>query len=100
MYRDKGLPEFRVESAYPRKLLNGTYIVTVTVENTGGAGAEVPVFVSAAQGERSARLIVQARSKAVVRVPIPVVPTKATVNDGSVPETDPSNNSFDIPAPQ
>lgn len=98
VYRDRGLPEFRVESAYPRKLLNGTYIVTVTVENTGRAGAEVPVFVSAAEGERSSRVIVRAGSKAVVRVPIPAVPTKATVNDGSVPETDTSNNSFDIPA--
>jgi hypothetical protein len=100
VYRDKGLPEFRVESAYPRKLLNGTYIVTVTVENTGRVGAEVPVFVSAAAGERSARVIVQAGTKAVIRVPIPVVPTKATVNDGSVPEIDPSNNSFEIPAPR
>ena len=98
VYRDRGLPEFRVESAYPRKLLNGTYIVTVTVENTGRAGAEVPVFVSATEGERSSRVIVQAGSKAVVRIPIPVVPTKATVNDGSVPESDTSNNSFDIPA--
>lgn len=98
VYRDKGLPDFRVESAYPRKLLNGTYIVTVTVENTGRAGAEVPVIVSSPEGERSARVIVHAGEKAVVRVPFPAVPSKVTVNDGSVPESDVTNNSFDIPA--
>jgi hypothetical protein len=98
VYRDKGLPDFKVESAYPRKLLNGTYIVTVTVENTGRAGAEVPVMVSSPEGERSARAVVQAGGKAVVRVPFPAVPTKATVNDASVPESDVTNNSFDIPA--
>jgi hypothetical protein len=97
VYRDRGLPEFRIESAYPRKLLNGTYIVTVTVENRGRAGAEVPVSVSAAEGERSARVIVPAGSKAVVRIPIPAMPTKATVNDGSVPESNVTNNTFDIP---
>lgn len=96
VYRDRGLPDFRIESAYPRKTLDGTYVVTVTVENLGKAGAEVPVTVSAAGGERSQRVLVQAGGKGVVRVQMPQPPTRATVNDGSVPETDVGNNSIDI----
>jgi len=96
VYRDRGLPDFRIESAYPRKTLDGTYVVTVTVENLGKAGAEVPVTVSAAGGERSQRVLVHAGGKGVVRVQMPQPPTRATVNDGSVPETDVGNNSIDI----
>ena len=46
VYRDRGLPEFHVESAYTRPLLseaNKSFLVTATIENRGGAGAEVPV---------------------------------------------------------
>ena len=42
VYRDRGLPDFRVESVFPRATLNGTYVVTVTVANDGEAAAEKP----------------------------------------------------------
>ena len=42
VYRDRGLPDFKVESAFPRKTMTDEYLVTVTVENLGRAGAEVP----------------------------------------------------------
>ena len=41
VYRDRSLPDFKVESAFPRKTMTGTYMVTVTVENLGAVGAEV-----------------------------------------------------------
>ena len=98
VYRDRGLPEFHITAVYPRKLIPQDWSVTVTVENSGSAGAEVPVAVRAAQGEERKRLEVRAHEKAVVRIPIPVMPQQAAVNDGSVPETDMNNNTAEIPA--
>ncbi len=51
VYRDRGLPDFRVESAYPRATVDGGYMVTVTIENLGEAGAEVPVTLRMEDGE-------------------------------------------------
>src|SRR5437667_174981 len=96
VYRDRGLPEFHVVSVYPRELLNGGYMVTVTVENSGQAGAEVPVTLKMANGERSERIIVPAKSSASVRIACPSFPQQAVVNDGSVPESDVSNNVYKI----
>jgi hypothetical protein len=100
IYRDRGLPDFRVEGAFPRPSLAGTWGVTVTVENFGGAGAEVPVTVHAKEGERSARVLVAAHAKAVVRIAVPAEPVDVTINDGSVPESDMSNNTFRIEIPR
>jgi len=96
VYRDRGLPEFHITEVYPRKLIPEDWSVTVTVENSGGAGAEVPVAVRAAQGEEHKRLEIRAHEKTAVRIPIPVVPRQAVVNDGSVPESDMSNNAAEI----
>jgi hypothetical protein len=68
VYRDRGLPDFHIESAYPRATVNGGYVVTVTVENVGEAGAEVPVRLRVADGEVVKRLEVRAKSKASVRI--------------------------------
>lgn len=96
VYRDRGLPDFKVESAYSRKAMTNAYIVTATVDNLGAAGAEVPVIVRFAGGEVSKRLEVHAKSKTTVRIETPVVPQEVVVNDGSVPESDMSNNVFKI----
>jgi len=100
VYRDRGLPEFHVTEVYPRKLIPEDWSVTVTVENSGGAGAEVPVAVRATEGEEHKRLEIHAHEKAAVRIPIPVVPRQAVVNDGSVPESDMNNNSAEIKTPE
>jgi hypothetical protein len=100
VYRDRGLPDFHVAAVYPRKLIPQDWSVTVTVENSGSAGAEVPVMVHATQGEERKRLEVRAHEKAVVRIPIPVTPQQAVVNDGSVPESDMGNNSAEIKMPE
>jgi hypothetical protein len=96
VYRDRGLPDFHVAAVYPRRLIPQDWSVTVTVENSGGAGAEVPVVVRAAQGEENKRLEVHAHENAVVRIPIPATPQQAVVNDGSVPESDMNNNTAEI----
>jgi hypothetical protein len=99
VYRDRGLPDFRVESAYPRATVNGGYIVTVSIENLGDAGAEVPVSLRMQDGEVTKRLEVHAKSKAAIRIEAATTPLEVVVNDGSVPESDMTNNVFKIPPP-
>jgi hypothetical protein len=97
VYRDRGLPDFRVVSAFPRQTLRNSYVVAVTVENLGAVSAEVPVIVRTAQGDVTKRVLVKAKDKAVDRIEAPAMPTEVVVNDGSVPESDMTNNSFVIP---
>jgi hypothetical protein len=99
VYHDRGLPDFRVESAYGGKATQGNFLTTVTVENLGSAGAEVPVTVHFDGGDLSDRVVVRGKSKGVLRIATPKPPTEVTVNDGSVPETDTSNNSFKVAGP-
>jgi hypothetical protein len=99
VYRDRGLPDFRIVSLYPRQNLNGRFTVTVSVENLGGAGAEVPFTVHSKLDDVSGRLFVPAKDKAATRVELRQPPVDATVNDGSVPESDMNNNTFSMPAP-
>jgi hypothetical protein len=98
VYRDRGLPDFKVESAFPRKTMTSTYMVTITVDNLGTAGAEVPITVKFAGGDTTKRLEVRAKSKGVIRVEIPAAPKEVVVNDGSVPESDMTNNTFKLEA--
>ncbi|HTZ83810.1 MAG TPA: hypothetical protein VMB66_11490 [Candidatus Acidoferrales bacterium] len=100
VYRDHGLPDFKVESAFARKTLNKTFILTVTIDNLGRAGAEVPVIVKFARGETKKRLEVHAKDKATFRLETPAAPDEILVNDGSVPERDTDNNTFKVPPPE
>jgi|HubBroStandDraft_1064217.scaffolds.fasta_scaffold00016_58 hypothetical protein len=96
VYRDRGLPDFKVESAFARKTQPGAYVLTITVANLGGAGAEVPITVKFAGGEVTQRLVVRGQSKGVIRIETTKPPEEIVVNDGSVPESDISNNVFEI----
>jgi len=100
VYRDRGLPDFKVESAYPHKTMTNSYLLTVTVDNFGTAGAEVPIIVHTTGGEVTRRIEVRAKSKATIRIETPGVPQEIQVNDGSVPETDMTNNTFKVEQPQ
>ena len=95
VYRDRGLPDLKVESAFSRKTTSG-YLLTITVENRGGAGAEVPLTVKFAGGEIGRRLEVRAKSKGVIRVETSAAPVEIVANDGSVPESNLANNTFKI----
>ena len=96
VYRDRGLPDFRIVSVYPRKTLGDLYVVTVTVENLGGAGAEVPVTVRTPGGNVTKRLEVRGKATAAIRIEVPAKPDEAVVNDGSVPESERGNNAFRV----
>jgi hypothetical protein len=100
VYRDKGLPDFRITAVYPRQNLKGGYLVTVTVENLGNAGAEVPVRLITKEGEIVIKLEVMAKDKATARINSPLMPSEAIVNDGSVPESDLNNNRFTVASPK
>jgi hypothetical protein len=99
VYRDRGLPDFHIVSAYPRQILGGQWLVTITIENLGGAAAEVPVMAEVPGGERTVRLLVKPGEKAIARINTQQIPTEIVVNDGSVPESDLTNNSFKITPP-
>ncbi len=96
VYRDKGLPDFKIDTVYPRATLNGIYIVTITAENDGEPSAPVVVGVTSDQGERREKGFLTGHGKTIIRVAFPGTPAKAWVNDGSVPETDIKNNTFEI----
>jgi hypothetical protein len=74
VYRDRGLPDFKVESAFTRKTLPEGYMLTITVDNLGAAGAEVPLTVKFVGGEVTQRLVVRGKSNAVIRMEVPKPP--------------------------
>jgi hypothetical protein len=98
VYHDSGLPDLRIASVYPRQLENAGYMVAVTVENLGDAGAEVPVTLHMTTGEATERLIIPGKSKASVRIVAPAAPQEVNVNDGSVPESGTPSHVYKIEA--
>ena len=58
----------------------------------------MPVTLRMEGGEVTRRLEVHAKSKATVRIEAASTPQEVVVNDGSVPESDVSNNVFKIPS--
>lgn len=96
VYRDRGLPDFKIDSAFARKTLTNGFMVTITINNLGAAGAEVPVIVKFDGGQSAKRLEVRAKDKATIRVEVPAAPTEIVVNDGSVPESELGNNVYKV----
>jgi hypothetical protein len=94
VYHDRGLPDFHIASVFPSKLPSGGYLVTVTVENLGAAGAEVPITLQIPGGNVTQRLQVAGKAKSSIRFEVSEAPQQVTVNDGSIPESDMSNNTF------
>ena len=99
VYQDRGLPDFHVQSVHPWKTEKGVQFITVTLENLGSAGAEVPFTVLFEGGEITKRIEVRAKATATTRVELPGTASRIVVNDGSVPESDLTNNVFKISAP-
>jgi hypothetical protein len=100
VYRDRGLPDFHVVSAYARPLLeeaNSTFLETVSIVNTGHAGAEVPVIIQTPSGEKTVRVLAKAGEKGTGRIEIGVTPDKIVVNDGSVPTASTGENVYVVP---
>jgi aminopeptidase N len=100
VYRDRGLPDFHVQLVHPWQTDKGVQFITVTLENLGDAGAEVPFTILFEGGEITKRIEVRAKSTATTRVESPGTASEIVVNDGSVPESDLTNNVFPIGAQQ
>jgi hypothetical protein len=96
VYHDRGLPDFRVSYVNTSATTNGGYLVTVTVENQGDAGAEVPLTLKIEGGEIDKRIEVRGKAKATVRLQTAAKPIEIVVNDGSVPESDTTNNRYPV----
>ena len=96
VYRDRGLPQLQVHSAYVRHTLGDETMTAVTVYNLGEAWCEVPVAVRSEGAESMLRLVVPAKSKAIVRIPFGADPKQALVNDGSVPEAEPGDHVIPV----
>jgi len=99
VYQDRGLPDFHVQSVHPWTTEKGVQFITVTLENLGNAGAEVPFTILFEGGEITKRIEVRAKGTATTRVELPGTASEIVVNDGSVPESDLTNNVFKISAP-
>jgi hypothetical protein len=98
VYQDRGLPDFHVQSVHPWKTEKGAQMITVTLENLGNAGAEVPFTIVFEGGAITQRIEVRAKGTATTRVELLGAPSEIRINDGSVPESDLTNNVFQIPA--
>ena len=98
VYHDRGLPDFRVQSVHPWKTEKAAQMITITLENLGAAGAEVPFTIRCEGGDVTRRLEVRSKSTATTRVELPGTPIEIVVNDGSVPESDVSNNVLKVHA--
>lgn len=97
VYRDRGLPDLTIASAYSRPILTKNnaaknYLVSVGVQNDGFCSAEVPVTVESVSSSQTKRLLVPAHSHADVRMLLDSKPVRAVVNDGSVPEVQTSHH--------
>ena len=99
VYRDRGLPDFHVATVYPWETSGNAHVVTVTVENLGNAAAEVPLILKMEEGQVTKRVLVRGKSKAIIRIEAVSTPQEIVVNDGSVPESDMSNNTYKIEPP-
>jgi len=98
VYQDRGLPDLRVQSAHPWKTDKDVQFITVTLENRGDAGAEVPLTISFEGGTITQRIEVHGKSTATTRIELQGTPSQIVVNDGGVPEGDVTNNVFTVPA--
>jgi hypothetical protein len=103
VYRDRTLPQLKVDSAYVRQTLGEQTVTAVTIENLGESWCEIPVALRSANGEKMVRVVVPGKGKATVRVALEGAPNEGEVNDGSVPEAEPREHLFPItstPSPE
>jgi len=117
---DKGLPDIAIDSVYPTTAITpgesyspsaslapgenpttagpeaNSWIVAVSLSNSGYASAEIPVTVRNPATSVTQRVLVPGRGKATVRILIQGKPTQVQANDGTVPETEASIHIRDL----
>ena len=97
VYRDMGLPDLHILTAYWRPILNKNtsgknYLVSVDVQNDSFCAAEVPVTVSSAFSTQTRELMIPAHTRSALRMLFDSKPAQVVVNDGSVPEVESSRH--------
>jgi aminopeptidase N len=103
---DQGLPDLSIAGVTTRDLSGDQihktgWLVSVTVRNDGGAGAEVPVIVRSGTFSTTKRLLIPAYGQVSDRVLVEAAPTQVLVNDGTTPEVRASQHQRDlVPQPQ
>jgi hypothetical protein len=95
--RDRGLPDLRIEAITPSPgSTENSFIVAVTLSNSGTAVAEVPVTVYSADATVTAEMRIEAGGRATRRFLVHGRPRQVQVNDGTTPETEASVHRKDI----
>jgi hypothetical protein len=95
--RDRGLPDLTIDAITPSKgSEEDTYIVAVTVSNSGTAVADVPVTISSADATVTERMRIAAKGRATRRFLVHGRPREVQVNDGTTPEIEASVHRKDI----
>src|SRR5262249_34727966 len=92
--RDRGVPDFRVDSVVKRDTVAGGSVLTITVVNVGSAGAGGPGTLHMEGGGGTKRGQGNAKTKGSGRIEAPSPLGGITVNSGSIPEGDLSNNVY------
>jgi len=93
---DRGLPDFKVDTVNVIPAPAGAEVVTISIANLGDAGADVPVYLHVGENVITRKVEVRGKSKAVVRIEAPAHASKIDINDGSVPESDLTNNTYKL----
>jgi hypothetical protein len=95
--RDRGLPDLGIEAITPSKgTEEGSFIVAVTVSNSGTAVADVPVSIYSADATVTEHMRIAAKGRATRRFLVHGKPQQVQVNDGTTPETVASVHRKDI----
>jgi hypothetical protein len=95
--RDRGLPDLSIDNVTPSTgSQEDSYIVAVTVSNTGTAVADVPVTIYSGDATVTARMRIEAKGRATHRFLAHGRPQQVQVNDGTTPETEASVHRKDI----
>lgn len=89
--RDRGLPALAIENVTPsRGSGEDSYIVAVTVSNSGAAVADVPVTIYSSDATVTERMRIDGKSRATRRFLVHGAPDQVQANDGTTPETEAS----------
>ncbi len=95
--RDRGLPDLAIQAITPSKgSEEDTYIVAITVSNSGTAVADVPVTISSTDATVTERMQIGAKGRATRRFLVHGRPREVQVNDGTTPEIEASVHRKDI----
>jgi hypothetical protein len=95
--RDRGLPDLNIEAITPSKgSTEDSFIVAVTVSNSGTAVADVPVSLYSSDATVTEHMRIEPNGRATRRFLVHGRPQQVQVNDGTTPETEASVHRKDI----